>query len=459
MIDVLEAKNTYISCFNWFEKSPPANGKPWLREIRKEAIASFSELGWPTSRDEEWRFTDTAPITGIPFTPARCLHDSVSHSDFANFAFGEASCHQLVFVDGCYSEALSVVGDSPEKIRLMNLADAIRTDQSAVESHLARYASFKTNAFAALNTAFMSDGIFLYVPPGARLTEPVHVMYLSTVREGPAVSYPRNLVVMGVNSQVTIVESYVGLAGGLYFTNAVTEIVAGDGCSVDHYKLQRESDDAFHIATMHFHQGRDSRITSHSISLGGALVRNDVHAVMDGEGGDCSLNGLYVTGGKQPVDNHTCIDHAKPHCNSRELYKGILDGQSTAVFTGKVIVRKDAQKTNAKQTNKNLLLSQNAIVNTTPQLEIFADDVKCTHGATVGQLDREALFYMRSRGIDAASARTLLTYAFASEILGTVQIKPVQCQIDLVLLAQLSRGLGGQVEQSQGQDAGIAAFT
>jgi Fe-S cluster assembly protein SufD len=253
------------------------------------------------------------------------------------------------------------------------------------------------------------------------------------------VSHPRNLVVLGAGSQAIVVESYVGLNQGQYFTNAVSEIVAGSDCVLDHTKLQRESDRAFHVATLQFHQDRNSNVTSHSISLGGSLVRNDLNLVLDAEGCQALLNGLYLTKGTQHIDNHTRIDHAKPHCESRELYKGILDDRSTGVFNGKILVRQNAQKTNAKQTNKNLLLSEEALVNTTPQLEIFADDVKCTHGATIGRLNEDELFYMRSRGIGEESARTLLTYAFASDILGAMKLKPIQCQIDLVLLNRLAR--------------------
>jgi Fe-S cluster assembly protein SufD len=446
MTDLVEAKNPYLSCFTWFEKCLASDGKPWLQDLRREAIANFSDLGLPTTRDEEWRYTSVAPIAKVPFTPARCMLDGIAHADFASFAFGESEYCQLVFIDGCFSESLSLLPSLPPGVRVMNLARALCDDPGAVQPNLARYAAFQANAFTALNTAFLSDGAFIEIAPHARFREIIHLIYLSVARETPAVSYPRNLIVAGAGSQVSVVESYVGLGRGLYFTNAVTEIVSGEGSMVDHYKLQRESDDAFHVATIQVHQGRDSRFTSHSISMGGALVRNDVNAVLKGEGADCTLNGLYVIKGKQHVDNHTSIAHAQPHCSSQELYKGILDGQSSGVFNGKILVHRDAQQTNARQTNKNLLLSEHALVNTKPQLEILANDVKCTHGATVGQLNREALFYLRSRGIDEASARALLTYAFASDVLNTIKIKPIQCQVDLVLLARLSRGLEGYVE-------------
>jgi Fe-S cluster assembly protein SufD len=252
-------------------------------------------------------------------------------------------------------------------------------------------------------------------------------------------SHPRNLIVVGRQSQACIVESYVGLHDNVYFTNAVTEIVAGDDSVIEHYKLQRESGQAYHISTTQVVQGANTSLTSHAVLLGGSLVRNEIGVVLDGEGSECRLNGLYVTKGVQHMDNNTNVDHARPHTSSRQLYKGVLDGKSSGVFNGRIIVRPDAQKTDARQTNKNLLLSEDATVDSKPQLEIRANDVKCTHGATIGKLDEEALFYLRSRGIAEASARTLLTYAFASEISSAMKIKPLQCQIDLVLLNRLSR--------------------
>jgi Fe-S cluster assembly protein SufD len=439
MIDVIDEKTPYLSSFAEFEKSPMAEAQPWLNAIRKNAIARFGELGFPNTRQEDWRFTSVSPIVRTPFKAAAPGRNGLTVADISNYTFGEVDCAQVVFVDGHFSEHLSSLRPLPRGARATSLAKALATGRDLVEPYLARYATFENNAFTALNTAFIADGSFVYLPSGTVLKDIVHLLFVSTRRAEAAVTYPRNLIVIGDGSQVTIVESYVGLEKGVYFTNAVTEIIAGSNCVVDHYKLQRESNDAFHIGCLQVQQQRDSNFTSHSLSLGASLVRNGVNVVLDAEGSECVLNGLYVTKGKQHVDNHTSIDHAKPHCNSRELYKGILDDSSTGVFNGKVIVRKNAQKTNARQTNKNLLLSEDALVNTAPQLEIFADDVKCTHGATIGQLDEEGLFYLRSRGIDESSARTLLTYAFAAEILSAVKVKPIQCQIDLVLLTRLSR--------------------
>ena len=439
MIDLLEEKNGYLASFADFERSLNGRKHSWLNALRKDALARFDQLGFPSTREEEWRFTNVAPIAKIPFRPADPKPNSLTISDISRYTVCEARCTQLVFLNGFYSENLSTVKFLPKGVRIVSLAKALDTDADLIQPLLAESGSYRQNAFSALNAAFMVDGAFVYIPQNTVLKDPVHLLFLSASQPDPAASAPRSLIVVGKDSRASIVESYASLDKGLYFTNSVTELVLGAGCVVDHYKLQRESDAAFHMASVQITQGRDSSYSSHSLSLGGSLVRNNVNVVLDGSGADCELNGLYVAKGRQHVDNHTAIDHAKPHCASRELYKGILDETSSGVFNGRIVVRKDAQKTNARQTNKNLLLSKGASINTTPQLEIFADDVKCTHGATIGQLNEEELFYLRSRGIDKDAARTLLTYAFASELLAAVKIKPIQCQIDLVLLNRLSR--------------------
>jgi Fe-S cluster assembly protein SufD len=439
MIELLEGKKRYIENFARFERSLNGGGHSWLKTIRRDALARFDELGFPTTRQEEWRFTNIAPIATAPFKPADPTPNSLTISDISRYTVCEARCTQIVFLNGFFSEHLSTVKYVPKGVRIVSLAKAFESDRALVEPALCQSDFYRHNAFTALNTAFMADGAFVFVPPGTALKEPIHLLFLSTNQPDPVFSVPRSLIIAGDGSQASIIESYASLGGGQYFTNSLTELHVGANAVVDHYKLQRESDFAVHVAMTRVIQDRDSNYSSHSLSLGGSLVRNDLNVVLNGSGADCELNGLYVTKGKQHADNHTTIDHAKSHCASRELYKGILDDASSGVFNGKIIVRKDAQKTNARQTNKNLLLSKGAGINTTPQLEIFADDVKCTHGATIGQLSEEELFYLRSRGIDKEAARTLLTYAFASELLAAVKIKPIQCQIDLVLLNRLSR--------------------
>ena len=440
MPESADTRQTYLSSYRQFGNSDAGRRHPWLRPLREDAIARFEHRGFPTTRDEGWRHTNVAPIAKVPFKRAVHEFDGLTASELGSFTFGEDDSCRLVFINGQYSEELSSACALPAGTRARNLAAALETERELIEPHLARLASFQDNPFVALNTAFLADGAFVYIPRRTVVEQVLHLVFLSSSRGEASVSYPRNLIVVGDDSQANIVESYGGLDHGTYFTDTVTEVALGSNASLDHYKLQRESENSFHVGTLQVLQEQSSRLYSHSISLGGALVRNDLNAVMNGEGCDCTLNGLYVTRGRQLVDNHTCIDHARPHCDSRELYKGILDDQSRGVFSGKIVVRKDAQKTNARQTNKNLLLSEEALSNTAPELKIFADDVKCTHGATIGHIDEEELFYTRSRGIGAEAARTLLTYAFASDILGSVKFKPIQCQIDLILLTRLSRG-------------------
>ncbi|HXS94894.1 MAG TPA: Fe-S cluster assembly protein SufD [Candidatus Limnocylindrales bacterium] len=368
-----------------FTSQPAAEG--WLRELRNEAFERFSRLGFPTTRDEEWRFTNVAPIARARFSRARA--------------------ERIVRV--------------PEGVTRLTLGDA------QTEAHLGKYASTEANAFVALNTAFLNDVIALEIPRGAVIAEPIEID-IQIAQAGAA--HPRLLVIAGANSQAAIVESYSG--AGKYFTNAVTEIVAGEGAVIDHYKVQRESGEAFHIATLQAQLGRSATFSTHNISLGGALVRNDVNAVLS-EGTEATVNGLYIANGSQHVDNHTVIDHAKPHGASHELYKGILDDRAHAVFNGRIIVRKDAQKTDSKQTNKNLVLSDDAVIDTKPELQIHADDVRCTHGATIGQLDAEAMFYLRSRGIGRSEARSLLTYAFAQDVVDRIKIPALKESLEKYL--------------------------
>jgi Fe-S cluster assembly protein SufD len=441
MTNLKEEKNSYEASFADFSKAYNGHRHSWLDSIRRDAMARFCEMGFPTTRQEEWRFTNVAPIARVPFRPANPKPNALTISDISRYTLCEARCTQLVFLNGFYSESLSTVKFLPKGVRIKSLAQSLESDRMILESLIAPYVCPEENAFSALNTAFLVDGAFVYLPPDTVFRDPIHLLFLSTSHNqtDPVLSVPRSHIVVGSGSQMSIVESYASLDKGLHFTNALTDVLVGSNCSVDHYKLQRESENAFHVATTNVTQGHDSSYSSHSLSLGGSLVRNNLNVLLNGTGADCELNGLYVSKGHQHVDNHTTIDHSKPSCSSRELYKGIMDDTSSGVFNGKIIVRKDAQKTNARQTNKNLLLSKNASINTTPQLEILADDVKCTHGATIGQLNEEELFYLRSRGIDREAARTLLTYAFASELLRSVKIKPIQCQIDLVLLSRLSR--------------------
>ncbi|HZO88657.1 MAG TPA: Fe-S cluster assembly protein SufD [Chthonomonadaceae bacterium] len=440
MIGTIETKDTYLADFARREREAAGRAPAWLTALRQEAIARFGELGFPTRHHEEWRFTNIAPLLEVPFHPAPAEPERLMLERLRAFTFPGLDCCQLVFVNGRYAPELSTFGYLPEGVQVLSLAEALEAEPEAVGAHLARYAEFEQQAFTALNTAFLEDGAFVSLPRGVIVERPIHLLYVSTAPEKPTVSYPRTLFIAGENSQATLIESYAGWDGEVYFTNAVTEIVLGENAVVDHYKVLRESLQAFHIADMRVHLERTSNFASHSITLGGALVRNEVYARLNGEGGECTLNGLYLANGRRLVDNHTAIDHAMPNCTSHEVYKGILDDRAHGVFNGKIFVRPDAQKTDAKQTNKTLLLSEDAQINTKPQLEIFADDVRCTHGATVGQLDEDALFYMRSRGIGEEQARNILTFAFASEIISRIKVEPVRAQLEQALFEQLPGG-------------------
>lgn len=389
-----------------------------LGDLRAEAMERFLALGFPTTRQESWRHTNLAALAGTEFAPA----DYAGAVDPEELPLPPAeSGLRAVVIGGRYQPALSSGNGEEVGIRMGSLAAAIDEVPERVLPHLGRVAEFREQTFVALNTALFVDGVFVYVPSGTVLEAPIELVYFSPAEGRASNTHPRTLVVAGVGSQVTVVEHYLGQEDGACFTNAVTEIVAGEGAQIDHVRLQREPTSSFHIATVEIHLQADSRVAPQSFNIGGGLVRNDVNARLDGPGAEVALSGLYLVKGRQHVDNHTRVDHVAPHCTSRENYKGILDGRGRGVFNGRIIVHRDAQKTDAGQQNKNLLLSDKALVNTIPQLEIYADDVKCTHGSTVGQIDEEAIFYFLSRGIDAASARALLIQGFAQEIVDAVR--------------------------------------
>ncbi len=409
--------------------------------LRRAALARFEELGFPTTRDEEWRFTNVNPIARTNFLPAsRPADGAVSMEQIDRFLFHGHAGHRLVFVNGHLIPELSDPGTAPAGVVVDGLAASIERHPDLVTQHLSHHARVDENGFTALNAAFMQDGAFLYVPDNTDLPEAIHLLYIALPGSEPLLAAPRNLFVVGRNSRVAIVESYVALGSGAYLTNVVSELVVGENATVEHDRLQMEDVAAYHVGTINLYQLGNSTVTSNSISFGGSIVRNTVTAVLDAPGSTCTLNGLSLATGSQIIDNHTVIDHAKPHCQSHELYKSILDGTSRGVFNGKIFVRKDAQKTDAKQTNKTLLLSDDATVDTKPQLEIFADDVKCTHGATVGQLDEEQLFYLRARGIDEIAARDMLTFAFAADVIDRVHVEPLREQLDTLLHTRLREG-------------------
>jgi len=436
----------YLAAFARQEKEPSVR-RSWTLPLRREAIARFEEIGFPTLQDEEWRKTSVAPILQIPFAPQPApATNGFTRDVIERYTFEPWDCTHLVFVNGHYTPSLSRLRPLPAGVVVEPLTAALETRRGEIEPHLGHQADGRTHAFAALNTAFLQDGAYVHVPDGIDLEEPLHLLFISTSRGEPMVSYPRNLIVAGKGARVSIVESYVGPHHDQYFTDAVTEIVAGENAAIDHYKLQRESERGYHVAVVKGVLGRYARLGSWNISLGGALVRNDLGVLLDAEGGEVTMDGLYITGGTQHVDNHTLIDHASPHCASHELYKGVLDDRSRGVFDGTIIVRQDAQKSDAHQTNRNLLVSENALVDSTPRLQILADDVKCTHAATIGQIDEDQMFYLRSRAIGKEAARNLLIQAFVSEILHGVKIGPIRAGLECLLFTRLRKGHGAGVE-------------
>jgi Fe-S cluster assembly protein SufD len=426
-----DTSNYYLASFERFEKDLAGVGSPAVHRLRQAAISRFTELGFPGPRDEEWRFTPLAGLLKVPFQLGPSHNGKPTHDDrLANR--GDPEGTSLLRVNGHPPYLLQPSKPLPEGVIVCGLAEALQQYPELVEPYLAQ-PDFSVQAFTALNTAFLRDGAFVHVPPGKVVEGPIFLRFLtSDVGATPFVWHRRSLIVVGEHSQATVVESYEGLdlSGVSYFTNAVTEVVVGKSAVVDHYKLQREGSDAFHMAATQMELGRGANFSSHSVSLGAAWSRNEINAVFGDEGGECILNGLYQAGGQQLIDNRTFIDHAYPHCTSHELYKGILDAKARGVFNGKIYVRQDAQKTDAKQTNQALLLSDDATINTKPQLEIYADDVKCTHGATVGQLDEESLFYLRTRGIGAEQARALLTYAFANDVISRIKVDSLRRELE-----------------------------
>ncbi len=393
---------SYPDQFQALRRNDGAGVPPWLRELGDQAWSRFSQLGFPTARrgNEKWKYTNVAPIARAAFSYSRDLDPDgvVTSAGLKRIAPWKDGWVSLVFVDGKFSKTLSTAPGPAGDVRVTSLADVVRNDGRVVEHHLAKHATFDDDGFTALNTAFLSDGAFVEVSGGRETGATVHLVFVTTERAQPRVTYPRTLVVAGPNAALTLVETYVGRTDAQYFTNAVTEIVAEEGAHVEHYRLLLESPGAFHVGTSRVSLGRDSTFSSASFAMGTALARNDFQVLLDAPGSSCFLNGLYLTSTGQHIDNLINIDHAKPHTTSRLMYKGILDGKSKAVFGGQVLVRKDAQKTDAQQTDKNLLLSEQAEVNSKPSLLIYADDVKCSHGATAGHMDETTLFYLRSRG-------------------------------------------------------------
>jgi len=435
--ELVKSENSYQAAFREVRELSPA--APWLELVRNSAIDRFEQLGFPSVREEEWKYTNLATLAKESFVPAtNAQHFDVG--DGSRFAYPETRGAHLVVVDGFLREDLSetsALGDIVATDLFSAVSDA--RYNKIIRKYLARNAGYHNNGLAALNTAFLQSGVFVWIPKNVKLERPVQITFIGGTAN--SATFPRVLVVAEENSSAMLIENFVAGGEERYFTNAVAEIVLKDGAHLGHYRLQRDSKKAFHVSTTSAELGRASRYDTTSINLGAQLSRHDVSVVMDHEGAETSVDGLYMVDSFQHTDTHSVIDHKQPHCTSHQLYKGILDGNARAVFNGKIFVREGAQKTDAIQTNKNLLLSERAHVDTKPQLEIYADDVKCAHGAAVGQIEPEELFYLETRGIGPELGRSLLTYGFAEEVIAKIKLESIRAELDAIVLRQLHTSL------------------
>jgi Fe-S cluster assembly protein SufD len=419
-----------------------ASDPTWLRDVRASALSRFNDLGFPTTAHEEWRFTSVAPIAKTAFLAATDDAPQLTEGDIAPFLpLGvEGSDLRLVFVNGRLSSHLSSLAGVPTGIRVLPLSEAWESCATILRPLLETPAPDHTDAFTHLNTAILEDGVFIHVPRGKTIDRPVHILNVATPTDSPFMTHPRNVIIVDREAQATVIEQYISLGDCAHFTNAVTDVLAGEQSHVAHYLLEEESEQAFNISTLRSRQERGANVASHSVLLGGRIVRNNVNPVLAGENGECLVNGLYLPRNVQHMDSHMRVEHAAAHCDSRQFYTGILDGQSSSVFSGRIIVHPGAQKTDAKQTNRNLLLSDSATADTKPQLEIYADDVKCTHGATIGRLNEQAIFYLRARGVSLDAARSMLIHAFAGEMLERMNVPAIRAYVDRLLLRRLPGG-------------------
>lgn len=441
MAQVAKEKNSNFSAYKILAGMREGMDPAWLAALRARAGARFEELDFPTTRNEEWKYTNVAPILKVPYREIFDLDaDGLTVERIEPFTFVESRHSQMVFIDGIYSKELSDLSGLPHSAVVTSLAGMTEEQALVASRHLAAYAKYQDDAFTALNTAHIGDGALVYIPDGKIVETPLHLLFISTSEEASA-THPRVLIIAGKGAMATIIESYVSTDDNVYLTNAVTEVFAAEESAITHYRLQEESEKAFHVATTQVHQERESNYVSYAFSLGAEIARHTLNVVLTDEHTDTTIDGLYVVTGKQHVDNHTTMDHSRPNCTSHQLYKGILDGKSRAVFNGKVLVREGALLTDAHQLNKNLLLSKDSSVDTKPQLEIFADDVKCSHGATVGQLEDDELFYLASRGIAPEQARSLLTFGFAEDVISKIKLKSVRKQLDKTVLDKLHQSL------------------
>jgi Fe-S cluster assembly protein SufD len=458
LVTATKELGSYLESFADVERQSAKREPGWMQSLRREAFARFCEAGFPTTHDEDWRFTNVSEIARTRFWRAPNNASALASSDLAQYRLAGEAC-LLVFVDGHFSRQLSLLDRVPPGLTVAGLAEKIADGEPALEQHLGRYLNIRRDAFCALNTAFAEDGAYVHLGRGVVIEGAIHLLFVSTATERATMSNPRNLVIAEQGSQAALVGEYVSLGGGVAFCNSATELVAADNAVVSHYMIEQEHRRTSNVSTLRIQQGRSANVATHSVLVGGALVRNNVHPVLAGEGSECLINGLFVGAGSQHIDNYMLVEHASPHCGSRQFYNGILDDHAHGVFHGRIIVHKDAQKTDAKQTNRNLLLSDDAQIDTKPQLEIYADDVKCTHGATIGQIEADALFYLRSRGIPEASARRLLLVAFASECLDRMKEAGIREHIEKLINGRLLQMAGAQSGPAQAVPRGEAGIS
>lgn len=423
-----DSTDSYLQGYKQLITSDTSSAK-FAESTREEAINNFVKLGFPTLRDEDWRFTNIVPIVKSQYSISTDVTTKVENIDINKYLIHGLDSHLMVFVDGVYSAELSNINDTDGKIIIKPISNALSDNRDIVEKHLFSCADIKQEAFTALNTAYFTDGAFVYVPGNTELDKTVEVLYISADPVS-SMNSPRNLIVVEKSSKVQVIEHYVSLTDSVYFSNTVSEVIIGENSTVDHYLIEQDSKKAYNISSLEVKQSANSNLNSHSFLLGGAIVRNNIHPVLGGQGCNSNINGLFLPSGRQHIDNFMKVEHASPHCDSRQVYNGILADKSKGVFHGRIIVHEDAQKTDAKQTNRNLLLSDTAKIDTKPQLEIYADDVKCTHGATIGQMDKDSLFYLRSRGIEQKLAKAIMLRAFASQNIEDIGDKVIQSYVE-----------------------------
>ena len=430
----IDSKEQIITAFEAFEKELNGSSESQLHQVRKQAFVNFKSQEFPTTRHEEWKYTNVKRVVDAEYAIGAA--GTLSKDVVDTYIFEGLEADVLVFLNGRFQSELSTI-ESQNGILVANLKDAYASHAAEIDAHFGKYAQTDENPFTALNTSFAQDGAFVKVAKGKAIERPVLLLFFADANTQNAMAQPRNLIVAEENAQVSVVERFITLGEQASFTNIVTEVSVAKEAIVNHYKIQADSSNSSHIGTTEVHQAEKSHFANTTITMGGGLVRNNLNISLNGEHSEGFMNGLYMLTDKSHVDNHTMVDHKVPNCYSNELYKGILDGNSTGVFNGKIFVRQDAQKTNAFQQNNNIVLSDKATIDTKPQLEIWADDVKCSHGATVGALDEEPMFYLRSRGIPEDKARSLLMFAFAADLLDRIKIEPVRKHVEKLIADRL----------------------